>query len=126
MLLSCSLIAAYSAPRAPWLPIKEACENVCVRVCIKLTHDIQLSNAVFDAAAVSGHTCVSARVVRSDICDHQGTIGHLLEPGGKKRTCGTGKDQNPSHTITEAKELQQLYLRFLLMSRVLSLTIQWM
>lgn len=71
---------------APLFPIKEACLyiHVCVPcACVPLTHYIQLSHAVFDAAAVPGHTCVSAGVICGDIYDQQRAIGHLLEPERK-------------------------------------------
>lgn len=60
---------------APLFMIKEACVNM---LCVKLTNYIQLSHAVFDAAAVSGDTRVSAGVICSDVFNQQGAIGHLL------------------------------------------------
>lgn len=51
---------------------------------VLLTDYIQLCHAVFDAAAVSRHAPVPARVICGDICDQQGAIGHLLEPGDEK------------------------------------------
>ena len=69
----------------PFVPDKGSlCISVCARVCVKLTDYIQLSHTVFDAAAVSGHTCVSARVVCGNIFNHEGAVGHLLEPGRQK------------------------------------------
>lgn len=66
------------------------CVNIYICLCVHvqfghtaLTHYIQLSHTVFDAAAVSGHTRVPAGVIRGDIDDQQGAIGHLLEPGRK-------------------------------------------
>lgn len=56
-------------------------KGVCV--CVRLTYYIELSHAVFDAAAVARYTCVSASIVRGDTCDQQGAVGHLLEPGRK-------------------------------------------
>ncbi len=80
------VIADYAPMCAPLFLMKEACVNmfVCAHVRVRLTHYIQLSHTVFDAAAVSGHARVSAGVICSDICNHQGAIGHLLEPGRKK------------------------------------------
>ncbi len=54
---------------ASFLLIKEACVTmfVCPCMCAKLTHYIQLSHTVFDAAAVAGHACVSASVICGDI-----------------------------------------------------------
>lgn len=65
---------------APFVPDKG---SLCIRlcVCVKLTYYIQLSHTVFDAAAVSGHTCVSACVVCGNVFNHQGAVRHLLEPG---------------------------------------------
>lgn len=68
---------------APPLVMKEPCV-VCVDESVLLTDYIQLCHAVFDAAAVSRHAGVPARVICGDICDQQGAIGHLLEPGGEK------------------------------------------
>lgn len=59
------------------------CGCVCARV--SLTHYIQLSHTVLDAAAVAGYTGVSTSVVCGDICDEQGAVGHLLDPGRKKK-----------------------------------------
>lgn len=76
-----------SAARTHFVPIKSGlCTNTfaCTYTArVALTHDVQLGHTVFDAAAVPGHTCVSAGVVCGDICDQQGAIGHLLEPGGQ-------------------------------------------
>lgn len=49
-----------------------------------LTYYIQLSHTVFDAAAIACYTCVPASIVRGDICNEQGAVGHLLKPGRKK------------------------------------------
>lgn len=57
---------------------------MCVDESVLLTDYIQLCHAVFDAAAVSRHARVPARVICGDICDQQGAIGHLLEPGDEK------------------------------------------
>lgn len=54
---------------------------VCVYASGSLTNYIQLSHTVFDAAAIACYTCVPASIVRGDICNEQGAIGHLLEPG---------------------------------------------
>lgn len=56
------------------------CRRTCWRM---LTDDVQLHRAVFDAAAVPRHARVFARVVRGDIGDQQGAVGHLLQPGQK-------------------------------------------
>lgn len=89
------MIAAY-AHVCTFVPKKGSlCVCTYIYVCVSmysmrvaLTHYIQLSHTVFDAAAVSGHTRVSASVICGDIDDQQGAIGHLLEPGRK-----TGRDR---------------------------------
>lgn len=55
-------------------------------VCVRLTYYIQLSHVGFDAAAVSSHTGVPARIICGDVRDHQGAIGHLLEPRRQRRS----------------------------------------
>lgn len=62
-------------------------------VCVTLTHYIELSHTVFDAATVACHTCVSASIVRGDTCDQQGAVGHLLEPGRKMGSQGQALEQ---------------------------------
>lgn len=50
----------------------------------RLTHDEELGDTVFDVAAVSRHTRVPARVVRGHVSDHQGAVGHLLDPDWRR------------------------------------------
>lgn len=61
---------------------------------MRLTYYIELSHAVFDAAAVACYTCVSASIVRGDTCDQQGAVGHLLEPGRKMESQGQALEQS--------------------------------